>query len=142
MFGPVEGRRHDSAMLGMSNLLPQLQQRSIDTNGNPMCIYGDPAYPIRPQLLSPFPRANITPDQLAWNQTMSRVRVSVEWVFGDIVNFFKFIDFKKNLKVGLSPVGKMYLVCALLQNARTTLYGNLTGGTFDVDAPVITDYFV
>ena len=41
---------------------------------------------------------------------MSSVRQAVEWIFGDIVNFFKFQDFKKNLKIGLSPVGKMYIV--------------------------------
>ena len=30
---------------------------------------------------------------------MSEVRVSVEWIFGDIINYFKFLDYKKNLKV-------------------------------------------
>ena len=28
------------------------------------------------------------------------------------------------MKVNLSPVGKMYVVCALLENAQTCLYGN------------------
>ena len=28
LFGPVEGRRHDSALLAMSGLLNQLQERS------------------------------------------------------------------------------------------------------------------
>ena len=42
---------------------------------------------------------------------MSQVRVAVEWVFGDIANDFKFIDIKKNLKTGLSAVGKFYVVC-------------------------------
>ena len=41
---------------------------------------------------------------------MSRIRSSVEWVFGDIVNYLAFMDFKKNLKIRLSAVGKMYLV--------------------------------
>ena len=50
---------------------------------------------------------------------MSSVSQAVEWIFGDIVNFFKFLDFKKNLKIGLSPVGKMYIVSALLHNARS-----------------------
>ena len=44
----------------------------------------------------------------------------------DVQNYFKFIDFKKNLKVGLSSVGKMYVVSALLRNALTCLYGNET----------------
>ena len=48
---------------------------------------------------------------------MSSVQISVEWVFGDIINYFKFMDFKKNLKIGLSAVGKMYSVCARLRNA-------------------------
>ena len=50
---------------------------------------------------------------------MSSARVSVEYVFNDVINCFKFLDFKKNVKVGLSAVGKMYIVCALMQNAHT-----------------------
>lgn len=53
---------------------------------------------------------------------MSIVRLSVEWVFGDIINYFSFFDFKKNLKIGLSVVGKMYIVCVLLINVRMCLY--------------------
>ena len=45
-------------------------------------------------------------EQLAWNKSMSSVRVAVEWVFDDVINYFKFLDFKKNLKVHLSAVGK------------------------------------
>ena len=44
----VEGRRHDSGMLAMSQLLGKLQLHSYDRFGNIMCIYGDPAYPLRP----------------------------------------------------------------------------------------------
>lgn len=53
---------------------------------------------------------------------MSIVRLSVEWVFGEIINYFSFFDFKKNLKIGLSVVGKMYIVCVLLINVRMCLY--------------------
>ena len=73
---------------------------------------------------------------------MSAARVSVEWVFGDIVNFFKFLDFKKNLKIGLSAVGKMYLVCAILQNARTILYKSVTSEYFRIDPPPLDQYFI
>ena len=45
---------------------------------------------------------------------MSKVRINVEWIFGDIINYFKFLDFKKDLKLQLSAIGKMYLVCAIL----------------------------
>lgn len=46
--------------------------------------------------------------------------------FGDIINYFKFPDFKKNFKVGLSQVGKMHLVCSIPHNALTCLYENIT----------------
>ena len=72
---------------------------------------------------------------------MSAVRSSVEWLFSDIVNYFKFLDFKKNLKIGLSQVGKMYIVCAILQNVLTCLYGNSTSQFFDLDPPSLEDYF-
>jgi hypothetical protein len=72
---------------------------------------------------------------------MSSVRVGVEWVFGDVTNYFKFLDFKKNLKIGLSAVGKMYSVCALLRNALTCLYGSTTSSYFQVEPPTLQEYF-
>ena len=72
---------------------------------------------------------------------MSKVRVAVEWVFGDVINYFKLVDFKKNLKIGMSAVGKIYIVCALLRNAMTCLYGSSTANYFDVQPPDINEYF-
>ena len=54
-----------------------------------------------------------------YNEAMGTLRISVEWLFGDVINSFKFLDYKKNLKIGLSSVGKMYVVCTLLRNAIT-----------------------
>ena len=48
---------------------------------------------------------------------MNSVRVSVEWLFRDIAEYFKFVDFKKNLKIGLTSIQKMCIVCALLRIA-------------------------
>ena len=66
------------------------------------------------------------------------MRVAVEWIFGDIVNYFKFMDFKK---IGLSQVGKMYIVAAILRNALTCLYGNETSQFFELDPPSLDEYF-
>ena len=142
LFGPVEGRRHDSAMLMMSGLLHQLELQSFSPAGQAMCIYGDPAYPHGIHLQRPYAqRAGFVPDQQAFNQSMSQVRVSVEWVFGDVLNYFKFVDFKKSQKIGLSAVGKIYVVCTLLQNALTCLYGNNTSKFFNVQPPTVEEYF-
>ena len=61
----------------------------------------------------------------------------MELLFGDIINYFCFLDFKNNLKIGLSQIGKMYIVSALLKNALTCLYGNTTFQYFELDAPTL-----
>ena len=143
LFGPVEGRRHDSFMLAASGFLQELQRFSnCPVTGLPLCVYGDPAYPIRAHLQRPYKGAVLTPAQQDFNTSMSTVRSSVEWIFGDIVNYFKFLDFKKNLKIGLSAVGKMYVTCALMQNARSILYGSVTSEYFGVNPPTLEEYFI
>ena len=141
LFGPVEGKRHDSGMLADSSLPNQLQQHSFYTGGRPLCIYGDPAYPLRVHLQSGFRGANITREEELSNSKMSSVRQTVRWIVGDIVNFFKFLDFKKNLKIGLSPVDKMYIVSVLLRNARSCFYGTITSKYFECKPTIIEEYF-
>jgi hypothetical protein len=134
---------HDSGMLASSGLLQDLQRFSNSpVTGLPMCVYGDPAYPLRAHLQALFRGAVLTPDQQAYNTSMSSARVSVEWDFGDIVNYFKFLDFKKNLKIGLSAVGKMYIDCVLMQNAHTILYGSISSEYFGINQPALDDYFI
>ena len=111
-------------MLGESGLLENLQQHAFSRNGQALCLYGDPAYPLTLHLQSPFRDVVLTPEMQAFNKSMSSTRVSVEWNFGEVVESFRFLDFKKNLKILLSSVGKMYIVCVILQNAITCLYGN------------------
>ena len=125
-------------MLAESSLLQDLENQAFFPTSEPMCIYGDPAYPLRLHLQAPFTEVQLTPEMVAYNKSMSRVRVAVEWIFGDIVNYFKFMDFKK---IGLSQVGKMYIVAAILRNALTCLYGNETSQFFELDPPSLHEYF-
>ena len=142
LYGPVDGKRHNSGMLTISTLLDALERYSVSPYGHTLCIYGDPACPLRPCLQAPFRGAVLTTDQQAWNKSVKEVRVSVGWIFDDIINYFKFLDFKKDLKIGLGSVGKMYIVCALLRNARTILYGNTTSQYFDINPPMLGAYFI
>ena len=43
--------------------------------------------------------------------------------------------------IELSAVGKIYCVNALLQNARVYLYGNQISEFFQVDPPLLEEYF-
>ena len=115
LFGPVEGRRHDSGMLADYGLLTLLERFAVTPDGKQLCIYGDPAYPHCPQLQAPFKGAMLSQEEMDWNKAISQVRIQVEWMFGGITNYFKFLDFKKSTKVQLSAVGNIYIVCTLLQ---------------------------
>ena len=111
-----------------------LQRQCHTPHGEQLCIYGDVAYPLRWEMMCPFREGDygrpLTPRMLAFNTAMSSVRVSLERLFGDITNYFRLIDFKKNLRIGMSAVGKQYMICALLRNALTCLYGNNTNPSF------------
>ena len=76
-----------------------------------------------------------------FNKAKNSVRVSAEWLFRDIVEYFKFVDFKKNFKIGLTSIQKMCIVCALLRIALTCFYGNTTSEVFELDTPTLEEYF-
>ena len=140
LAGLLQGKRHDSIMLHEPGLLTDLRRVAF-YNGDPLCLYGDPAYPLGVHLQAPFRGKNITPQMALYDKEMSEVRIAVEMLFGNISNYFKFIYFKRQMKVNLSPVGKMYVVCALLANAQTCLYGNQVSEMFGIDPPLLNDYF-
>ena len=137
-FGPVEGRRHDSAMYFESGLDPQLQQLFANTG---MSVYGDSAYAFRPYLVTPFKGAGLNQMQIDFNSSMASVRESVEWGFALIASKFAFVDYHKNIKVYLQPVAKYYIVSALLTNANTCLYGSQVASYFNMQPPTLKEYF-
>ena len=96
------------------------------TSPFPQLANGDPAYPFGIHLQAPYHQGRLTQQIEDYNKEMSEARVSVERLFEDIINSFKFLDYKKNLKIGLSSVSKMYIVCALLRNAITCLFATCT----------------
>lgn len=132
---------HDTAMLAESGFLRDLTTHAFSPTGRRLCVYGDPAYSLRMHLQAPFRNAaRLTRQMELFNTSMSKVRMSVEWIFGDVINDFKFLDLKKNLKMGFSAVGEIYTVGAILWNCLTCLYGNQTSEHFDVCPPVLEDY--
>ena len=139
LFGPIEGRRHDSFMLGESGLLPKLYHIT-KPNGEPYVLYGDPAYGLSRNILAPFRGAILTAEEKIFNRAMSKVRVSVEWGFGKILQNFAFVDFKKNLKILLQPVAKYYLVAGILTNCHTCLYGSVVSAFFELGPPQLEVY--
>ena len=123
---------------GLSRKLTQYNQ----ANGQPYVVYGDPAYGISTNILTPFRGAQITVAEKEFNKSMSQVRVSVEWTFGKILQYFTYVDLKRNNKIFLQPVGKYYAVAALLTNCHTCIYGSLTTTFFNVAPPSLESYLL
>ena len=73
LAGPYEGRRHDSTMLQQSDL-----KRVAHFNDQPLCLYGDPPYPLGVHLQVPFQGRVLTDEMQAYKKTMSSLRVSME----------------------------------------------------------------
>ena len=92
LYGPVEGRRHDSGMLAESRLLDQLQLHAYTPNGKPLCIYGDPAYPLRVYLQALYQGNRLSNLQKGYNTAMSNVRVIQR-----NLNLFCFCRFQKKI---------------------------------------------
>ena len=139
MYDPIEGRRHDAFLLSVSGLQSKLANITR-LDGSPYVIYGDPAYGVTRSILAPFRGSRLTQQQESFNKSMSRVRVAVEWTFGKVVAIFSYLDFKRNNKVLLQPIGKYYLVAALLTNCHTCLYGSQTTTFFGVEPPSLEMY--
>ena len=74
-------------MLAESNLYDNLHRFAFSRTGQSMCVYGDPAYPLRILLQAPFRQHVLATQMEAHNKSMSAVRYSVEWLFADIVNY-------------------------------------------------------
>lgn len=113
---------------------------------NPMdnhnVIYGNPAYGLTPNILTPFKGAQLTAFEKAFNKKMNRVRISVEWGFGKITQYFAYLNFRKNQTVLLQPIGKYYIVASVLINYHTCLYGSNTGKYFGLDPPSLEPYLL
>lgn len=128
-----------TGILGESSLYSKLQRlmrRCL------FCIYGDPAYPLRPLLMRLHGGASLTEQQQLFNEGMSTVRQAVEWVIGKVIAEFAFVHFRKNIKIGLQNVGQMYRVVTLLANCHTCLYGSQTSMFFGLRPPLLEEYLL
>ncbi|KAK9430600.1 hypothetical protein V1505DRAFT_385949 [Lipomyces doorenjongii] len=99
------------------------------------CIYGDPEYGVRDCII--WPRA-LTPEKQAFDTSMSSMRQCVDWQFGAMLNMFSFLDYKKNLKVGLQPVG--IIINSIVPQYLSCIEHNQTARYLEVDPPTVHQY--
>jgi nuclease HARBI1 len=141
VFGPEEGRRHDSTLYRKSNMDAVLSE-SLLVNNRQLCLLADSAYTLQPWLQTIFSVTSTTDGQLqAFNTALSQSRVAVEWSYKDIRQTWTALDFKRKLKINESPVGLLWTTGCLLWNIKVVLgHGSQTGEHFDTQPPTWCQY--
>jgi hypothetical protein len=142
--GPWSGRRHDSYIYKhtLPNVLHELPVLNVGDTMVPVAVYADPGYFLSTRVLMPFPDGRECALHQAFNVTMSRARISVEWGYSRVSRLWQHLNFKDNLKVFKSPIGAQYVVGVLLTNAVTCIdRGNQISQYFRCMPPTLEDYF-
>ena len=87
----------------------------------PHCIVADEAFPLRPDIIRPYPRANrqmkLTREEQIFNYRLSRARRIVENGFGILVQRFRV--FNRKLQLMPQNADKVVKACCMLHNYLT-----------------------
>ena len=71
---------------------------------------------------------------------MSKLRVCVEWSFGDVLRHWKQMDMK--MKIQQTPCAVLFNVAVLLTNCITMIRGqNTTSIYYGINPPLLNEYF-
>ena len=140
--GPWPAQTHDAQMLCELHLMEELDD-IMPANGAAAvyALYGDFAYAQSIYLLGGFQKPPAESDEAMFNRHMSSLRITVEWRFGDIVDKWKFLDFRSAMKSFEMPVGEFYTNGAFLSNICNCLYGNKTQQYFGAIQLTLDEYF-
>ena len=165
LFGPIEARHNDTFTLAESGLVDECilhaklpgtleggggvggvvdeSASGMDTSDGPcyLQLFGDLAYGLDRQIISPFPQPGRTEDQQEWNTRMSKVRIEVKHGFTLVTNSWRLLEVDWKLHVFQSPVGRYYRVAVLLTNALACLQPNQVSQYFNCAPPSLEEYF-
>jgi hypothetical protein len=141
MHGPFSFRHNDLELFEDARLNDRLEAAQVDQE-NRYCSYGDSIFPNLTCCKSKHRANALTQEEQLQNAGMGSMRIANEWHYGFTANLFPRVKHKSSLKILQSQnVSLMYLVCTLLRNARTCLYGSQTCRYFDCLPPTLENYF-
>jgi hypothetical protein len=137
MLGPTSLRRNDLRLLGLSQVnerLAEIQEGECIQS----IMFGDSIYHFLSHLRTYF-STNPNVRQKLENHAYKSVRIAIEWNYGHTANLFSYLRNLEKLKVmdgDEDVVCRVYLVCTLLRNCHTALYGCQSSRYFDIAIPL------
>jgi predicted nucleotidyltransferase len=141
MSQAFSGRRSDLHTLAKSNINNKLRDIQLG-NEIQFVLYGDSIYPIMSHIRKRHQNRMNTRRQVLENDVMKKVRISIEWNYGQTTNIFGYLDYRKNCKIlaGGSNIAKCYVIGTLLKNCYNCFYGCQTASYFKMAPPSIESY--
>jgi nuclease HARBI1 len=142
LYGPWSSKMHDARVFRMSGLLDQLRNLmpTNGSNGPVYALYADSAYPQCAWIMHGFINPPQNSAESLFNTLMSRARIAVEWAFKNVTQLWQFVDFRREMKIFKTPIGKFYINCCFLTNCHTCFYGNQTSEYFDAERLTLAEY--
>lgn len=140
-YGPIEGRSHDSRVLTQSAIVPLLNALPLSGNGDQFVIFGDSGYPLINSIIRPYTEpAEGSPEHI-FNTEMAKQRVTVEWSFHSVNQYFSVTHFLPRQRLGITPIGNEYQLSIFFTNCLTCCKGgNAIGDHFDLTPPTLQAY--
>jgi len=109
---------------------------------HPYFLYGDQAYKSLAYIFGPYPgKALIAGGERYMNKELSRIRMSVEHLFGLSHNLWSSNAYRAGLKPGLQPVAALFEVAILLTNCYTCMRKRtVVNSRYQIAPPTIQEY--
>ena len=135
------GSVHDARVLSNSTIFRQGNDKTLfsgatnkmisDKEVAPVLI-GDPAYPLLPWLLKPYPDKNSTQIERNFNYRLSRARMTIENTFGRLKG--RFVRFAKRVDMEVPSLVRVVTASCILHNI-CEVQNNLFLPHWDADQP-------
>jgi len=108
MYCPFEGRDGDWGRFKKSGLQEKITTCAKDKGGHQLFVYGNKAFYLKQGVIGVYPaktNEELTAEESVFKTSMAKQQMSVGWGFAKITQYFEFNNLRKNMKIGLFPVG-------------------------------------